>query len=119
MPILNSVYKGKKLFVSEFFCPNCFVIRPYDLRPTSKELTFYPIPFLETREAFDVIECQECKNVFDPEILKRNIQSLLKLAGIAKYQLDQGIAPGFLKLQLISDGLQESFADQLITLAQQ
>jgi len=119
MVILNSVYKGQKLFVSEFFCPHCFVIRPYALKPMSKELTFYPIPFLETREAFDVVECQECKNVFDPEVLKRNIQSLLKLAGTAKYQLDQGIAPGFLKLQLISDGLQESFADQLITLAQQ
>ena len=57
MPILNSVYKGKKLFVSEFFCPNCFVIRPYDLKPMSKELTFNPIPFLQTSEAFDVVEC--------------------------------------------------------------
>ena len=118
MVILNSVYKGKKLFVSEFFCPHCFIVRPYALKPMSKELMFYPIPFLETSEASDVVQCQKCKNVFDPEILKRNIQSLLKLAGIAKYQLEQGISPGFLKLQLISDGLQESFADKLITLAQ-
>jgi hypothetical protein len=118
MVILNSVYKGKKLFVSEFFCPHCFVIRPYILKPMSKELMFYPIPFLETSEASDVVQCQECKNVFDPEILKRNIQSLLKLAVTAKYQLEQGISPGFLKLQLINDGLQESFADRLITLAQ-
>src|SRR5215211_408460 len=118
MPIINSVYKGKKLFVSEFFCPHCFVIRPYHLKPMSEELTFKPIPFLETSETSDVVECNDCKNAFDPEILKRNIQSLLKLAGTAKYQLDHGISPRFLKLQLISDGLQESFADKLLTLAQ-
>lgn len=118
MPIVNSVYKGEKLFVSEFFCPHCFAIQPYALKPLSGELTFYPIPFLETKAASDVIECRACKNAFDPQILERNIQSLLKLAGTAKYQLDQGISPGFLKLQLISDGLQESFADKLLILAQ-
>ena len=118
MPIFNSVYRGKKLFVSEFFCPNCFVIKPYDLKPMSRELTFYPIPFLETNDASDVVQCQVCKNAFDPEILNRNIQSLLKLAGTAKHQLEQGISPRILKLQLISDGLQEGFADKLITLAQ-
>ena len=118
MPIVNSVYKGKKLFVSEFFCPHCFVVRRYDLKPMSKELTLHPIPLLEANEASDVVECQVCKNAFNPEILRRNIQSLLKLAGTAKYQLDQGISPGFLKLQLLSDGLQESFADKLLILAQ-
>ena len=118
MPIINSVYKGKKLFASEFFCPNCFVIRPYDLKPMSKELMFYPIPFLESNEPGHVVECKVCKSAFDPEILQRNIQSLVKLAGAAKYQLDKGISPGYLKLQLISDGLQESFADKLISLAQ-
>ena len=118
MPIINSVYTGKKLFASEFFCPNCFVIRPYDLKPMSKELTFYPIAFLETSAVRDVIECKVCKNAFDPEILRRNIQSLFKLAGSAKQQLDQGISPGYLKLKFMSDGLQESFADKLISLAQ-
>ncbi|SRR6266487_569036 len=118
MPIINSVYKGKKLFSSEFFCPNCFVIRPYDIKPMSKDITFYPVPVLESNEANHVIECQVCKSAFAPDILKRNIQSLFKLVGAAKRQLDQGIGPGYLKLQLISDGLQESFADQLLTLAQ-
>jgi hypothetical protein len=50
--------------------------------------------------------------------LKRNIQILFKLVSAAKYQLDQGTSPGYLKLQLISDGLKEGFADRLITLAQ-
>ena len=117
MPIVDSVYKGKKLFMSEFFCPHCFVIRPYNLKPMSLDITFYPIPILESNEVNHVIECQVCKNAFDPEILRRNIQSLFRLVGAAKYQLDLGISPGFLKLQLISDGLQESVADNLINLA--
>jgi hypothetical protein len=33
--------------------------------------------------------------------------------------LDTGISPGFLKLQLMSDGLNEGFAEKLISLAQQ
>lgn len=118
MPIVNSVYKGKKLFVSEFFCPHCFAIRPYDIKPMSKEITFSRIPFLEVSEPSHVIECQSCNHAFDPEILTRYVQSLFRLAGTAKYQLDQGISPGFLKLQLMSDGLQESYADSLIALAQ-
>jgi hypothetical protein len=118
MPIVNSVYKGKKLFTSEFFCPHCFVIRPYDLKPMSKEITFYPIPFLEANEPSHVVECQVCKNAFDPEVLKRSIQSLFRLAGAAKYQLNQGMSPEFLKLQLTRHGLKESFAENLITLAQ-
>jgi hypothetical protein len=118
MPIINSVYKGKNLFASEFFCPNCFVIKPYEIKPLSKELKFYPIAFLESNESGHVVECKVCKNAFDPEILQRNIQRLLKLAGAAKYQLDLGISPRYLKLQLISDGLQESVADNLINLAQ-
>lgn len=118
MPIVNSVYKSKKSFMSEFFCPHCFVIRPYHLKPMSKDIIFCPISVLESNEANHVIECQVCKNAFAPDILKRNIQSLFKLAGAAKYRLDQGISPGYLKLQLISDGLQESFADSLISLAQ-
>jgi len=84
----------------------------------SQEITFYPIPFLESNEPSHVVECQVCKNAFDPEILKRNLQTLFKLVGTAKYKLDQDISPGYLKLQPISDGLQESFADKLITLAQ-
>ena len=118
MPILNSVYYGKKLFASEFFCPNCLVVRPYAIRPMSKEMTFFTIPLLETNETDHVIVCQGCKKGFDPEVLKRNIQSLFKLVGAAKGQLDQGISPGYLKLKLMSDGLKEVVVDQLITLAQ-
>ena len=118
MPILNSVYYGKKLFASEFFCPHCLVVRPYEIKPISRELAFSVIPLLEANETNHVIVCQGCKKAFDPEILKRNIQSLFKLVGAAKGQLDRGISPGYLKLKLMSDGLTEVVVDQLITLAQ-
>ena len=84
----------------------------------SQEIIFYSIPLLEVDEPDHVIECQICKNAFDPEILTRHIQSLFRLAGTTKNQLDQGISAGFLKRQLMSDGMQEGFADNLITLAQ-
>ena len=99
MSIVNSVEQSKELFASEFFCPNCRAIRPYD------------------HKSSEVIECRSCKNSFDADMPMRCIQSLYKLAGIARYQLDKGMAPGFLKLQLISEGLNEFFADQLISLA--
>ena len=118
MPIVNSVYKGKKLFLSEFFCPNCFVLRPYELKPISKAKAFSPISFVGTNKPDDVIECKVCKKAFNPEILTRHIQSLLRLVCAAEYQLDQGISPEYLKLQLVSDGLKENFADQLVSLAQ-
>ena len=117
MPIVNSIYQSKKLFASEFFCPNCRAIQPYQLKPRSEETILSPLPFRDSNPPKDVIECLCCKTAFDPDILLRNIQSLFKLTGTAKYQLDKGITPGFLKLQLISEGLNEIFADQLVSLA--
>ena len=117
MPIVNSVCKSQKLFASKFFCPNCRAIQPYALKPRSEEIMLAPLPFTDASQPNDVVECLCCKTVFDPDILMRNIQNLFKLAGTAKYQLDKGISPGFIKLQLISEGLNESFADQLINLA--
>ena len=117
MPIVNSVYKSQKYFASEFFCPSCLAIRAYDLKPRSGEIILTSIPFMEADEPAHVVECKFCKKAFDPEILTRSIQRLFQLAGTAKSQLDKGISPGFLKLQLMSDGLQESFAEKLISLA--
>jgi hypothetical protein len=84
----------------------------------SNELTFSRVHFLEENEPSHVIVCQDCTYAFDPEILTRHMQSLLRLACSARSRLDQGISPGFLKLQLMSDGLQESLADNLIAVAQ-
>ena len=118
MPIVNSVYKSQKSYASEFFCLNCLVTRPYEIKPMSAEILLYPIPFMDSNEPSHVIECRFCRNAFAPEILSRSIQNLFRLAGTAKFQLDKGISPGFLKLQLMSDGLNERFVEKLIGLAQ-
>ena len=103
MSIANSFYQSQNLFSSEFFCPNCRALRPYDHK----------------RMPEDMIECRFCKTSFDADMPMRCIQSLYKLAGTTKYELDKGMSPGFLKLQLISEGLNENFAEQLIRLALQ
>lgn len=118
MPILNSIYRGKRLFVSEFYCPYCFAMNPYKLKPVSKAFAVHRIPLVAENPASHAIECQVCCKAFDPEVLNRHVQSLYKLAGAAKYQLENGISPGYLKLQLVSDGMKESLAEQLISLAQ-
>ena len=117
MPIVNSVYKGKQLFTSEFICPHCLVTRRYSINPRSERITLSSVPFLESSEPTHVVECQDCKHAFDPEVLRRSSQILCKLAGSTRNQLDQGTAPGYLKLQLVSDGLRESLVDQLLTFA--
>lgn len=117
MPIDSSNYKSQKLVESEFFCPHCFGIRPYRLKPMSKDMSFYPVPALETMEPGHGVECLICCNVFNLEILRRNIQNLLKLVETAKDDLEKGVTPQYLKLRCRSDGFLESFVDQLLSLA--
>jgi hypothetical protein len=117
MPIVNSVFKSKNSFASEFFCPHCLATRPYELKAMSEEILLLPFPGLSTSDPAHVVECRACHYAFDPEILTRNIQSLIKLTDSVRSRLDKGVSPGFLKLEMLSDGLNESFAEQLIHLA--
>src|SRR5689334_16045154 len=99
MSTTRSTYEGKQIFTREFICPYCLVAAPYKTKCMSKEITIYPIPFLQKKDLRRAIECQVCKYAFDPEILNYSKQCLFKLAEAAKYQLDTGISPGHLKLQ--------------------
>src|SRR5690349_2094381 len=49
MPIVNSVFKSKNSFASEFFCPYCLTTRPYNFKMMSEEILLSPIPGLSTR----------------------------------------------------------------------
>lgn len=118
MPIRNSVFKRNGFFISEFYCPKCLETQTYAIRPMSEKVTFYQLAFFESGGAEHVVECQHCKKAFDPGILNRSIQRLLKLAGAAKCRFDQGISREEFKQQLLSDGLPESFVDQILSLAQ-
>lgn len=88
------------------------------VKPISKIIPLFVIPFFEARALTELVECQACKNGFDPNILKPSNQSLFKLVGAAKYELLHRCSPGALKLKLMSDGLNEVVVDKLMSLAQ-
>lgn len=80
MAIVNSVYKGKKLFPSEFICPHCFAARPYHLQPKTEDIALVPVAFLQTKDPSDVVVCRACNHAFDPQVLERKHQNMLKRA---------------------------------------
>ena len=71
MPIVNSVFKSRNSFASEFFCPHCLTTRPYNFKMMSEQVLLSLIPGLSTSAPAHVVECRTCHYAFDPEILKR------------------------------------------------
>jgi hypothetical protein len=102
----------------EFFCPRCFDRRQYEVKPVSKDIPLFVIPLFEMQKLIELVECQVCKNGFDPNILKPSNQSLFKLVGTTRDELLHRSSPGALKLRLMSDGLNEVVVNKLISLAQ-
>ncbi len=118
MLTLSLKEKVIELAAPEFYCPNCHLRRPYEIKRASEAHMIYAILFFEAQDLTQVVECQVCKNGFDPEILKPSHQSLFKLVAATRRQLLDGTSPGSLKVKLMSDGLKEDFINQLISLAQ-
>jgi hypothetical protein len=102
----------------EFYCPNCHTRRSYEWKGILDVHMVCVIPLFETKDLTQVIECQSCKNGFDPEILQPGNQSLFRLVATTRNQLLNGTSPGSLKVRMMSDGLKEELIDQLIGLAQ-
>ena len=118
MQIWSVKTEAKVVLQPEFFCPKCLASRAYQLKQISTENPFNAIPALGLEDFNKIVECQVCKNGFDPKVLKPSNQSLFRLVGIARNQLNGGISPQLLKIRLMSDGLNEAVVDMLITLAQ-
>ena len=110
--------QGILLSTPEFYCPNCYGRRPFEIKPFSEAKTLYIILLFEPKDLREVVECQTCRNSFDPAILKPTNQSLFKLVASARNQLSDGTSPGHLKLKFMSDGVKEQVVDLLILLAQ-
>ena len=106
-----------ELTVAEFYCPNCHTRRPYEVKPVTEVHIVCAIPLFGTDKLTHAVECQSCKNGFDPEILKPGNQSLFRLVAAARNQILTGISPGSLKVRLMSDGLKEELVDKIIMLA--
>jgi hypothetical protein len=114
---LRSTSKEEDLFEPHFYCPKCYVQRPYEVKLASIDFTFYFIPLFETKNLDKFVVCRVCQKGFDPDILIPSNQSLFKLVGATRHELLHYSSPGSLKLKLMSDGLKEEFVNKLITLA--
>jgi hypothetical protein len=101
----------------EFYCPNCQTHRSYLVKPIADVNIVCLIPLFHSKDNTQVVECQVCKNGFDPEILSLSNRSLFKLVAATRTQLLSGTTPGSLKVRLMSDGLNEDFVDKIIGLA--
>lgn len=51
------------------YCPNCNGEMPYRLRRVRRFFTLYFIPIIPLDVLGEYVECQQCKNTFQPEIL--------------------------------------------------
>jgi hypothetical protein len=102
---------------SEFYCPNCQTQRLYVIKPIVDVSMVCVIPLFHSKDNTQAVECQVCKNGFDPEILSPSNRSLFRLVAVTRSQILNGITPGSIKVRLMSDGLKEGFVDKIIGLA--
>jgi hypothetical protein len=115
---LNNNTAAYELYPHQFYCPKCFVKRPYTLKPVSVKTSFYYIPLFENEALNHVVECKAYKRGFDPRILKPYYQNLFKLAGAARRETLEASSLKILKKELAAAGIKEEYAEKLIMLAQ-
>jgi len=108
--------KGRHEFVSEgqFFCPKCNNIRHYKLIRVSKYFTLYFIPLFKTKTLGEYVECQTCKNGYEPKVLEPSSQEMLKMVAITKYSLLRGTPLDDVKSRLIGAGATGETVDLII-----
>jgi zinc-ribbon family len=118
MLIWESKGREKELSQGQFFCPKCNVLRPYQQTPVPKMFTFYFIPLFETKNLGEAVECQVCKNGFDPKVLEPAHQGMFKLAAATRYELLHGTSPDEARGRLEAVGLQDEMVDAILGMAQ-
>ena len=101
-----------------FYCPNCHTPRRYKYKKIAEVQIINILPIYGPKENGYLLECETCKNGFDPAIISPSNQFLFKIVAAARSQLLTTTSPGFLKAKLMSDGLKEEFVDRIIRLAQ-
>ena len=52
-----------------FYCPNEGGDRPYSVMHATKWFTFFFIPILKTADLGEFVQCETCKNQYDPRVL--------------------------------------------------
>ena len=118
MLIRGSEGSEKELSGGQFFCPKCNLLRAYNQRPVSKTFTLYFIPVFETKNLGEAVECQVCKNGFDPRVLEPSHQGMFKLAAATRYELLHGASPDEARWRLEAVGLQDEMVEAILGMAQ-
>jgi hypothetical protein len=114
MVILGSCEKQKQISVGKFFCLTCNNIRYYKQKCISKYITLFSIPLFKIKTLYKSVECQDCKNGYEPNILEPESQQILKMEAISKYSLKRGAPVEDVKTQLIEAGADAEVAEGII-----
>jgi hypothetical protein len=98
--------KGTQELISEgkFFCPKCNSVRRYK----QKRVSMY------TKPTGEFVECQVCKNRFEPKILEPGSQHMLKMVAITKYSLLRGVPLNDIKSRLMGAGTKSETVEAII-----
>jgi uncharacterized tellurite resistance protein B-like protein len=59
-----------------FHCPNCKSSRPYRLRYKREFLTIYFIPLIPLQKLEEFLECEECRNTFEPRMASMTAEEI-------------------------------------------
>jgi hypothetical protein len=114
--------KEKENSQGRFFCPTCNRLRPYTYQQVSQGFIPCVIPLFETRspgDAVQAVECQVCRNEFDPRVLEPAHQGALKLVAATRHELlHGGASPAEARGRLEAVGLGEEMVDTMIRMAQ-
>ena len=108
--------EGKQELISEgkFFCPKCNNVRHYKQKRVSRYFTLYFIPLFKTKSPGEFVECQVCKNGFEPKILEPGSQQMLKIVAITRYSLLRGTSLNDIKSRLTGAGTNGETVDVII-----
>ena len=109
----------KELSQGQFFCPKCNLLRAYKHKRVSEMFTLYFIPLFETKNLGEAVECQICKNGFDPQVLESTHQGMFKLVAATRYELLHGTSPDEARWRLEAVGLQDEMVEAILGMALQ
>lgn len=84
----------------DFRCPQCRQLRPYRLKSVRPFLTLYFIPTVPVGAAQQYVECEECRESFDPVVLEVDPETAEQLERQEFYQEVMNIAV----LTVVADG---------------
>jgi len=59
-----------------FYCPSCKETQEYQLKRSASYFTLFFIPLFQIRNHGEIVECQNCKTIYKPDILNYSREEL-------------------------------------------